>query len=305
MAQPKEQNKAVVGLVKSSDRANAVGRAIRLLDVKPIAGKQVLIKPNFNTADPFPASTHHDTLEQLITELKKMGPRTLTIGERSGPPRTADVLRELKIPELCDKHNVGLINFEELPEEDWIRIKPNASNWRDGFDVARPVLAAESIIATCCLKTHQYGGIFTMALKLSVGITHKRNMAELHGAIRNNMRKMIAEINQVCCPDLILMDGIEVFVDGGPMQGVKRRADVMVAGNDPVAIDVVGLAILKELGTNDAIMNTSIFHQQQIARAVELGLGVSRPQDIEILTDDKISRQYADRIYSVLEREAV
>lgn len=304
MAQPKEHNKAIIGLVKSSDRATAVGRAISLLDVKPVTGKQVLIKPNFNTADPFPASTHNDTLEQLIVELKKMEPKTLTIGERSGPPQTVDVLRAMGIPELCDRHGVGLINFEELPEDDWVRIKPNASHWRNGFDVARPVLAAESVITTCCLKTHQYGGVFTMALKLSVGITHKRNMAELHGATRD-MRKMIAEINQAYCPDLILMDGIEVFTDGGPMRGIRKQADVMVAGSDPIAVDVVGLAILKDMGANDAIMGTKIFHQQQIARAVELGLGISRPQDIEIITDDDVSRRYAGRIRSILKSEAV
>jgi uncharacterized protein (DUF362 family) len=304
MAEPQKQKKATISLVKSSDRATAVGRAIGLLDVKSVNGKQVLIKPNFNTADPFPASTHNDTLEQLIVELKKMAPRNITIGERCGPPKTAAVLRSKGIPELCDKYDVGLINFEELPEDDWVRINPNASHWRNGFDVARPVLAADSVIATCCLKTHQYGGVFTMSLKLSVGITHKRNMAELHGAARN-MRKMIAEINQVYCPDLILMDGIEVFIDGGPMRGIRKQADVMVAGSDPIAVDVVGLAILKDMGANDAIMGTKIFHQQQIARAVELGLGISRPQDIEIITDDDESRRYADRIRSILKSEAV
>lgn len=303
MAQPKEHNKAIISLVKSRDRSTAVCRAISMLDVKPATGKQVLIKPNFNTADPFPASTHNDTLEQLIVELKKMAPRSITIGERCGPPKTADVLLAKGIPELCDKHDVGLINFEELEEDDWVCIKPAASHWRNGFDVARPVLEADSVVATCCLKTHQYGGVFTMALKLSVGITHKRNMAELHGASRN-MRKMIAEINQAYRSDLILMDGIEVFSDGGPMRGIKRRADVMVAGSDPVAVDVVGLAILKELGANDAIMGKKIFHQQQIARAVELGLGISRPQDIEIITDDEESRCYANKILSVLEGEA-
>jgi uncharacterized protein (DUF362 family) len=303
MAEPQKQKKATISLVKSSDRSTAVGRAISMLDVKPVTGKQLLIKPNFNTADPFPASTHNDTLEQLIVELKKMVPRNITIGERSGPPKTADVLRNKGIPGLCAKHEVGLINFEELPEDDWVNVKPVASHWRNGFDVARPVLAADSVVATCCLKTHQYGGVFTMALKLSVGITHKRNMAELHGAARN-MRKMIAEINQVYRPDFILMDGIEVFTDRGPMRGVKRQADVMVAGSDPVAVDVVGLAILKEVGANDAIMGTKVFRQQQIARAVELDLGISRPQDIEIITDDAISRKYADRIYAVLEQEA-
>ncbi len=56
--------------------------------------KDVLLKPNFNTADPFPGSTHNDTLTYLILHLKEMGARSITIGERSGPPETSSVLRK-------------------------------------------------------------------------------------------------------------------------------------------------------------------------------------------------------------------
>lgn len=303
MAKPSRNNKAIVSLIRSSDRATAVGRAIDLLGINPIASRQVLLKPNFNTADPFPGSTHNDTLEQLILKLQKMEARSITIGERCGPPDTADVIRTKGIKMICEKHRVGLINFEELPAEDWLWMQPEKSHWQKGFDVARPVLEAESVVSTCCLKTHQYGGIFTMSLKLSVGITHKRNMKELHGSHRN-MRKMIAEINQVYSPDLILMDAIEVFTDGGPMRGKKKRADVMLAGTDRIAVDAVGLAILKDLGSNKDIMSRKIFEQEQIARAVELGLGVGRPQDIEIVTDDEKSRSYANTLLSILQQES-
>ncbi len=114
------------------------------------------------------------------------------------------------------------------------------------------------------------------------------------------MRKMIAELNQAYTPSLILMDGIEAFVDGGPMSGTKKRGDVIVAGTDRIAIDAVGLAILKDLGSNKSIMEKKIFEQEQIGRAVELGLGVSKPEDIEILTDDDESKKYAERLMKIL-----
>ncbi len=62
----------------------------------------------------------------------------------------------------------------------------------------------------------------------------------------------------------------------------------------------VGLAILKELGSNESIMGKKIFEQEQIARAVELGIGVKRPEGIEILTDDKNSKIYAERVKDIL-----
>lgn len=291
--------KAKVSLVKTSDRATGIKRAIDLLEINPVKGKAVLIKPNFNTADPFPGSTHNDTLINLILHLKEMGARGITIGERSGPPDTADVLKEKGIYEIARKLDVGLINFEELPPEGWVRIRPENSHWSDGFDVAKPVLDSECVVTTCCLKTHGFGGVFTMSLKLSVGITHKRNMRELHTSFLS-MREMIAEINQAYTPSLILLDGIEAFVDGGPGRGTKERGDVIVAGTDRIAIDAVGLSILKELGSNNTIMQKKIFEFEQIKRAVELGLGVTRPQDIEILVDDEDGKRYADKLMKIL-----
>ena len=84
------------------------------------------------------------------------------------------------------------------------------------------MLDSECIVSTCCLKTHGFGGVFTMSLKLSVGITHKRNMTELHSSFLS-MRKMIAEINQAYKPSLILLDGIEAFADGGPWRDSESR----------------------------------------------------------------------------------
>jgi len=295
-----ERGRTRVSLVRTDDRTTGVKRAIDLLGINPVKGKDVLLKPNFNTADPFPGSTHNDTLTHLILQLKAMGATRITIGERSGPPDTADVLKEKGIYGLCEKLGVGLIDFESLPPEGWVRIRPEKSSWRSGFEVARPVRESPCVVTTCCLKTHGFGGVFTMSLKLSVGMTRKRNMTELHSSFLS-MRKMIAEINQAYTPSLILLDGIEAFVDGGPGRGTRKKADVILAGTDRIAIDAVGVAILKELGSNNAIMGKRIFAQEQISRAVELGLGASRPQDIELVTDEGEGKEYASRLTKVLE----
>jgi len=291
--------KAGVSLITTSDRAAGVGNAVDLLGMNPVKGKQVLLKPNFNTADAYPGSTHNDTLVSLIRKLKDMGAASITLGERCGPGSTAKVMKDKGIPEICREHGVKLINFEDLPENQWVKVKPEKSHWNDGFYIALPVLDAECVVSTCCLKTHGYGGVFTMSLKLSIGVVHKRNMTELHSSFRS-MRKMIAEVNQAYQPSLIVMDAIEAFVDGGPMEGKRKRADAVLAGTDRIAIDAAGIAILKDLGSNAAIMGKKIFEQEQISRAVELGLGVSRPEDIEIVTGNAASRKYAEKLKGIL-----
>ena len=294
-----KRSTTAVALVKTRERAPGIARAIGLLKVNPVKGKAVLLKPNFNTADAYPASTHNDTLEALFIHLKGKGAKSITLGERSGPPDTGEVMREKGIIDLCRKHDVKIINFEDLLEKDWVLVQPEGSHWRNGVLVARPVVEAEYVVTTCCLKTHGYGGVFTMSLKLSVGVTNKKNMSELHTSFRS-MRKMIAEINTAYAPSLIVMDGITVFTDKGPSHGPKRDAEVIVAGTDRIAIDAVGLAVLKDLGSNRDIMEKRIFEQEQISRAVELGLGVRGPEEIDIKADDEVGKNYAKRLKDIL-----
>ncbi len=291
--------KSEISLVRTSDRRAGIREAVSLLKVNPVRGKDVLIKPNFNSADPFPASTHNDTLEALVCCLQEMGAKSLALGERSGPVKTSRVMKQKGVPELCERLGVRLIDFELLPPEAWVRIRPPGSFWRDGFDIAQPVLDAGAVVSTCCLKTHGYGGVFTMSLKLAVGMVGRGDMLELHTS-PEEIRKMIADINLAYSPALILLDGIEAFVDGGPMEGLKKRADVILAGTDRVAIDAVGLAILKDLGSNRAVMDQKIFGQEQIARAVELGIGIAGPEEIEIVSADGESREYAAKLVRIL-----
>jgi uncharacterized protein (DUF362 family) len=287
-----EGKRAKVVLIKTSDRAAGIKRAVHLLEPPPMKGKRVFIKPNFNTADPFPASTHNDTLRALVGEIRERGAAGITLGERSGPPPTQKVMEEKGIFVLA------VINFEDLSEGDWVHFNPTGCHWLEGFFVPRPLVESEYTVSTCCLKTHQYGGVFTMSLKLSVGATPKKLMPLLHRS--SDQRFMIAEINAAYSPQLVLIDGLEAFVDGGPSAGRKVAAEVIIAGTDRIAADAVGLAVLKELGSNEAIMKRKIFDQEQISRAVELGLGVSSPEGIDIVTGDKASQAYAAKLESIL-----
>ena len=47
-------------------------------------------------------------------------------------------------------------------------------------------------------------------------------------------------------------------------------------------------------------MDNPIFEQEQIKRAVELGLGVNNPAHIELLTSDQQSEEYAGKIKEIL-----
>jgi len=294
-----------VSLVQTEDRKQGIKTLWKALKASnPIKGKDVFIKPNFNTADPAPGSTHNDTLQALVEEVWKMGAKSVSLGDRSYPP-TKEVLEQKGVIPLLEKMEVKVINFDDLKEKDWLEFKPRGSHWPNGFRIARPILEAEYLISTGCLKTHQFGGIFTLSMKLHVGVvpTSRQGydyMRQLHSS--PHQRRMIAEINEPFNPNLIVMDGVEAFVDGGPATGKRAKGNVFWASTDRVAIDAVGVAILKSLGSNENIMSRKIFEQEQIARAVELGLGASSPAGIEIIPADEKSRDYRDRVMGILDQ---
>jgi uncharacterized protein (DUF362 family) len=299
---------AQIALVKTNDRAEGVRKAIDLLGLNPVANRDVFLKPNFNSADPTPGSTHLDVLRALVLKMRDMGASKITVGDRSGMGETRQVLQSLGVFKLAKELGFDTVVLDELEAGDWVRINPSGSHWKQGFSFAKACLESGALVQTCCLKTHRYGGHFTMSLKNSVGMVAKlvpgdgyNYMGELHSS--PDQRIMIAEINSAYQPALVVLDGVEAFVDGGPDKGKLVQPGVVLAGSDRVAIDAIGVAILRSFGTTPEVANGAIFQLEQIARAVELGLGVSSPDQIELVTDDKESKTFATKILEILNRD--
>lgn len=294
-----------VAFVKTQDRRAGVKKALELLQIEGMNGKELFLKPNWNSAHAAPGSTHNDILSALVHALQEMGAGLITVGDRSGMGDTRRVMEQKGVFDLANELGFDTVVFDELDASGWQMIELEGSHWQRGFAVARPVLEADGVIQTCCLKTHRFGGHFTMSLKNSVGLVAKwipgesyNYMSELHSS--PHQRKMIAEINSAYRPDLVVLDGVEALVDGGPDTGKKVDAQVILAGTDRVAIDAVGVAILRYFGTTPAVSQGTVFQQEQIARAVALGLGVDAPEKIELITDDPDSAAYAEEIRQVL-----
>ncbi|MDO8673481.1 MAG: DUF362 domain-containing protein, partial [Dehalococcoidia bacterium] len=184
-----------VALIKTGDRASGVVRGIDLLGINPVRGKHVTLKPNFNTADPAPGSTDNETLRSLILKLREMGVRGITVAERSAPD-TRETMEAKGIFALAEELGFELVNLHDLGEDSFVTIQPPGSHWQDGFLFPKLYQEAESIVETCCLKTHGHGGHFTLSLKLAVGMVPRAGnklMREMHSS--PHQRRMIAELN--------------------------------------------------------------------------------------------------------------
>lgn len=296
-----------VALVKTNDRFSAVSRAIKLLSPAHLGGRSVVLKPNFNSSDPFPGSTHNDTLAVLIEELRRLGSGRITVADRAGMGITAEVMEEKGIYKLANQLGFDTLDLDELPADGWESFNLNGWHWSRGVLYPRLFRETGAIVQICNLKTHRFGGHFTLSLKNSVGMVARYSpaddydyMRELHDS--SAQRLMIAEINQLYRPWFVIMDAIEAFVDGGPERGRRARPGVMLAARDRVAIDAVGIAILRLVGTNRTVASGRIFDKEQIARAAQLGIGISSPAQIELVSDDEPGRQFAAKVREILLR---
>jgi len=194
----------------------------------------VLLKPNFNSADPAPGSTHPAVLRALVEELHALGAQSITVADRSGMGSTRQVMQQVGVFDLAQELSFDTLVFDESGADDWVLIQPEGSHWVRGFPFPRVCLEADAIVQTCCLKTHRYGGHFTLSLKNSVGMVAKfipgesyDYMGELHNS--PHQRRMIAEINAAYTPALVVLDGVEAFVSGGPDTGQRVWAGVVLA----------------------------------------------------------------------------
>ncbi len=275
--------KALVSIVSTKKRK--LKDAIRLA-VEKIGGlkktlrpeDRILLKANYNSDDPYPASTDPAFLTAVVELMREEGLAYLTLGERSGWPwmPTARVLREMGVFELAEELDLKVVDFDAGPWMD-VRLGPEAKWWKK-VAFHKSLKEYDKIVFLPCMK-HHFLSRFTMSLKLTVGLTHPVDMRHLHadralGKTGEPMELKMVEIASPVVPDLIIMDGRKSFVTGGPDVGEIADPEVILASGDRLAIDVEGVKILQSY-PRENLINMPVWEIPSIQRAVELGLGAS------------------------------
>jgi len=269
--------KAQVTIVKSPDVRDAVKRALDLLGglEKAVAHHaSVVVKPNFCGGVPGERGSHTsipvlEALLELLAPLK----RTVCIGEADGSFNWADqVFSALGVHAVAQRYGAQVINLSrgpsvELPVPQSLSLKT--------VRVSR-LLTESAIISVAALKTHPWTGV-TFTMKNMFGAVYQQEKALLHTGLDKN----IVDITKVLRPALCLVDGIYAVKQGGFKYGVwvgypPDKMDLVVAGHDPVATDVVCTTLL---GRDPR-------QADFIEKAADQGVGEHNPQQIEVTTEN-------------------
>lgn len=294
--------RATVVVVRARERAAAVAACLDALAFTACAGREVALKANYNSDDPFPASTHPDTLRALLEGLRARGATGVALGERSGMGDTRQVLERTGARALVEAAGGRVLVLDSVPREGWRHLA--AEHWPRGLHAARLFTDAPCVVQTMCCKTHRFGGHVTLALKNTIGLVAKRLPGDDHDYMRDlhasrAQRDMIAEANLAWRPALNLMDALEAFVDGGPEQGTRAAPGVFLASADRCALDAAAIALLRLHGLKGPAARGPIGRTDQLARAVALGIGVA-PAAVDVIAAGASARETAARLGELL-----
>ncbi len=235
----------------------------------------VVIKPNLvKPSLPNEAvTTDYRIVQEVVNMVKECGAGKIIIAE-STP--YGNVFEEVKFNLIS---GAELFNMEECGEDDCYKLKPEGSLTGEELFIPKRYMDADVVIGVAKLKTHsEYDAGVTLSLKNSFGVPPTRFYGigykeQLH---LWGLKEAIVDINKIRKPDFVIIDGIVGGEGDGPLLVRPVQSDIVLAGTDPVAVDMVALDF----------MGFIIEEVRHVKLAAEEGLGIADLNKINIVGAD-------------------
>jgi uncharacterized protein (DUF362 family) len=237
-------------------------------------GDEVLLKPNYNSADPPPASSDPEFVGAVVELLYDNGAERVVLGESSMQGLTTrKVMEKTGTWKRMENSGAALVFFDEGK---WAKVDVGGKYLKTA-SLPERALQVSKVVYCCNIKTH-FRADFSLSLKLGFGFVKGSERLAFH---LSHLREKIVDLNLVLHPNLIIMDGRKCFITGGPFHGEVREPNVILASGDRVAIDVEVIKTIESF--EGAKLKDDPWSYVQIRRAVELGLGVKNEREYEVV----------------------
>ncbi|MBN1857479.1 MAG: DUF362 domain-containing protein [Dehalococcoidia bacterium] len=256
-------NRVAISRVRDGDVYSAVRDAVGLAGgfERPVAaGSRVLIKPNLYMGAPSGSGLVTDArvVEAVTRLVLSYGPASVVIAEGTmagvegeGPERF-EALRRTGVFEVGRRLGVEVRNLDTDAFEE-IRI-PDARAMKR-IRIATTVLESDVIISVPVLKTHLRTNV-SLSLKnmkgAMVGVENRKSH-------RIGVDEVVADLNTIIRPHYAIIDAIVGMEGTWQVPDDSREMGLIVAGSDPVYVDVVGAALMN-------IDPATVMHLQLVAK---------------------------------------
>ncbi len=232
-------------------------------------GELVLLKPNMLAARPPEAAvTTHPALVRIVAELVRGTGARVMIGDSPGIDGFRRVAERTGIGRAAQEAGAELVPFDET-----IEVQGTGTFRR--ISLARAYWEADRVINLPKLKTHEMMTM-TCAVKNLFGAVVGTEKAEWHlraGTSREQFARLLLEICLLKKPTLNLVDAVLAMEGDGPGSGDPVSLNALVAGVNPVAVDVVAARL--------AGIPPAMLHIER--EAGRMGLPGARMEELELV----------------------
>lgn len=233
------------------------------------AGERVLLKPNMLAArDPDAAVTTHPVLVHVVAELVREAGATVLVGDSPGMGSCQRVAERTGIARAALESGAELVAFDDTVD------LPGCGMFKR-IALARTYWEADKIINLPKLKTHEMMTM-TCAVKNLFGAVVGAEKAGWHlkaGVSRQHFARLLLEICLLKKPALNIVDAIVAMEGDGPGSGTPRQMNLLLAGVNPVAVDVVAARL--------AGIPAELLHVER--EAERMGLPGARWEELEVV----------------------
>jgi uncharacterized protein (DUF362 family)/NAD-dependent dihydropyrimidine dehydrogenase PreA subunit len=250
-------------------------------------GEKIALKVNLLlAADPEEAITTHPAIVTTVGRMaKEQGAKPFIVDSPTGgyqynASTMKRVYRTSKMTDAAQEAGIEL-SFDTTHQ---------AVSFQDGelikhFDIITPLVEADSVLNLCKLKTHTYMGI-TGAVKNNFGAIPGRAKPGYHAKLHDTARfaGMLLDLAACVGPRLSIMDAVIGMEGNGPNAGDPRHIGLLLASENPLALDVVASEIIGLPEGNNPVL----------IEAKKRGLLPTRIKDVDLIGIDAASLRIPD-----------
>ena len=199
-------------------------------------GEKVLLKPNM--IGPLPpgqgVTTHPEVVRAVIRGCQEAGAE-VWVGDSPAFGSTAMVAAVCGIRAVCEETGARLVSFDVIREVPFAE-----GRVAKRFLLAEAVVAADKVISLAKMKTHALT-LYTGAVKNLYGTIVGMEKSRLHFTYQTptEFARLLVDLYGAVRPVLSLVDGVVAMEGEGPRGGPLRRGNLLLAGDDAMAVDAV------------------------------------------------------------------
>lgn len=222
--------------------------ALGKLDLSPLHGKRVLLKPNAGRIAP-PGSgviTDPRVVAAAMDAFKEVGAE-VAVGESPiVGVRALDAFDAIGITRVAQERDCQIIDLDARPS---IEIPLPEGIAISSLQICPDVLEYDFVVSIPVMKTHMHTGV-TLAVKNMKGCLWGRSKVVLHmlppveGSSEKSIDIAIADMSGVLCPHLSIIDGTVGMEGLGPSAGEARHFGVIVVSADGFAADAIACGLM-------------------------------------------------------------